>query len=333
MAEQDFMIRQITNKKGKTFWETIYSCTSMKSAMLLLMILTGAAMLGTVISPRQYDVYQSAGFRLLLTLVCGSTLLCSMRQFMVLCRSGMWRELARWGTFTVHAAVVLIALGALYGNVYGFSEEINLLVGKGYEINREKYAGTNDPFQLYLEDFKTEYYADGSESDWISRIRIEKDGQGILTQEVKVNHPLIYQGVSIYQSSFGMAIQTQYLDVSGKVVQEASLAEGQGMTIEDQPDMMVLPVQYIKGATPLVMYIIYKDGQEYGWGAAPLNNARFISPKLGMVKFTAIQPFTGLLIKRDPGIPLVWLGFILLVLGFFASLYKKNSLILLHKER
>ncbi|AJQ26150.1 cytochrome c biogenesis protein ResB [Pelosinus fermentans] len=329
MNEQDVIVQQTTYRKR--FFQVLHIVTSMKVAMALLMLLAGAAMIGTVISPQRYDIYHSIGFRLLLTLICGSTFICSMKQLAALCLSNKWRHLAPWGTFAVHTAIVLIVLGALYGNVYGFSEEINLPVGKDYEINQEKYRGIGEPFTLHLENFETQYYADGTVSDWISHIRIEHSGQNGFTQEVKVNHPLIYQGVSIYQSSFGMAIQTQYLDAAGKVLQEASLSEGRGMVLEG--DMMILPVRYVGGLTPQIMYIVYKGGREYDWGAAPLGSSRFIGPQMGMVKFIEAQPFSGLLIKRDPGIPLVWFGFLLLAFGFFASLYKKQFWRVIKKDR
>ena len=323
MAEQDFAIQCMANKQKKKFFQIVHASTSMRVAMVLLIVLVGVAMAGTVISPQRYDVYHSAGFRILLTLVCCSTFVCSMRQLLSLCRSKAKQELAPWGTLTVHIAIVLIVLGALYGNVYGFSYEINLPVGKEYEITRDQYDGIDEPFRVHLKDFETQYYADGSVSDWVSHIRIENNGQEVVSQEVKVNQPLTYKGVSIYQSSFGMAIQTQYLDSTGKVLQETSLGEGRGMTLEGQSDMMILPIRYIGGLTPQIWYIVYKDGREYDWGAAPLGSSRSVGT--GMVRFSEVQPFSGLLIKRDPGIPLVWSGFILLTLGFFVSLYKKKD--------
>ncbi len=329
MNEQDVIIQQTTYRKKLS--QILHILTSMKTAMALLMLLAVAAMLGTVISPQSYDIYHSIGFRLLLTLICGSTFICSMKQLAALCLLNTWRQLVPWGTLAVHMAIVVIGLGALYGNVYGFSEEIHLSVGKNYEINEEKYRGIGEPFTLHLENFETQYYADGTVSDWISHIRVEQNGQNEFTQEVKVNHPLIYQGVSIYQSSFGMAIQTQYLDAAGNVLQEASLGEGRGMVLEG--DTVILPVRYIGGMNPQIMYIVYKGGREYDWGAAPLGSSRFIGSQMGMVKFTEAQPFSGLLIKRDPGIPLVWSGFLLLAVGFFASLYKKQFWSIIKKDR
>jgi len=333
MTKQNLAIQSITNKQRKRFFQVVHACTSMKAAMMLLVLLIGAAMAGTIVPIERYDVYHSLGFRLLLTLVCSTIFISSIRQFAALCRTEVWKQLASWGPLMVHTAILLIVTGALYGNLYGFNAEINLPVGKKYEITNDKYAGIKEPFMICLQQFETQHYADGSVSDWISHISIEKEEQEVLVQEVKVNHPLTFSGVSIYQSSFGMAIETQYLDNDGKVLQEANVGETEMMRIQGQPAMVIQPVRYVGGAVPQVLYIVYKEGREYDWGAVPLGSSRPIGDGMGMVRFPKVQPFSGLMIKRDPGIPLVWSGFILLTLGFFVSLYKKHSyMIMNHKD-
>jgi cytochrome c biogenesis protein len=320
MAELNFVMQH-----KKRLLQVVHICTSMKVAMALLVVLIGAAMVGTVVPAERYDMYHSLGFTVLLTLICSTIFVCSIRQFSCLCRKGARKHLAPWGTFMVHVAILLIVMGALYGNLYGFNAEINLPVGKTYEISNDNYVGVKEPFMIRLQRFETQHYTDGSVSDWVSYISIEREGQEVLAQEVKVNQPLTFSGVSIYQSSFGMAIQTQYLDNNGQILQEASVPETEMMRIESQPVMIIRPVRYVGGAFPKVYYIVYKDGREYDWGAAPLGSSRAIGNEMGRLRFSEAQPFSGLLIKQDPGIPLVWSGFILLTLGFFISLYKKHS--------
>ena len=47
-------------------------------------------------------------------------------------------------------------------------------------------------------------------------------------------------------------------------------------------------------------------------------------PGGGSIVFTGAVPFSGFQIKLDPGLPIVFAGFILLVVGFFAGLYGKT---------
>lgn len=319
MTELNFVMQH-----KKKLLQIVHAFTSMKVAMALLVVLIGAAMVGTIVPIERYDLYHSLGFTILLTLICSTIFVCSIRQFSFLCRKGAVSNLAPWGTLMVHNAILLIMIGALYGNLAGFNAEISLPVGKTYEISNDNYTGVQKPFTIRLQQFETQHYTDGSVSDWVSHIRVEREGQEVLAQEIKVNQPLTFSGVSIYQSSFGVAIQTQYLDNSEQVLQEASVPEAELMRIEGQPSMVIQPVRYVGGAVPKVYYIVYKDGREYDWGAAPLGSSKGIGNDMGRLRFSEAQPFSGLLIKRDPGIPLVWSGFILLTLGFFVSLYKKK---------
>ncbi|AIF53587.1 cytochrome c biogenesis protein ResB [Pelosinus sp. UFO1] len=324
MAEKDVALQGEAHKQSKLFLKAMKVCSSIKVGMVLLLLLIGASMAGTIISVKGYDVYHSLGFRILLLLVCSAIFLRSVWQFSILYSSKARTRLSSWGSLLVHVAILLIVMGALYGNQYGFNEEINLPVGRTYEINNAKY-GINDSFTLQLQNFETRYNPDRSVSDWVSYIIILGEGEEAAAQEIKVNHPYTYHGVSIYQSSFGMAMRTQYLSNGGAVLQEASLEEGNAMVIEEQPGMMIRFIRYIPSPTPQVLYIVYKEGREYDWGSLPLGSSKSIGNAMGMVSFKEAQPFSGLLIKRDPGIPLVWTGFVLLAFGFFVSLYKKDN--------
>lgn len=324
MSVKDVALQRETHKQGKLFLKVMKVCSSIKVGMVLLFLLIGASVAGTIISIKGYDVYHSVGFSILLLLICSVIFLRSVWQFSILYSSTARARVSSWGSLFVHVAILLIVMGALYGNQYGFKEEINLPVGSSYEINNSKY-GIDEPFTLQLQNFETRYNPDHSVSDWVSYIVILGEGEEAATHEIKVNHPYTYHGVSVYQSSFGMAMKTQYLSNGGAVLQEASLEEGNAMVLEGQSGMMIRFMRYIPGPTPQVLYIVYKEGREYDWGSVPLGSSKSIGNAMGMVSFKEAQPFSGLLIKRDPGIPLVWTGFVLLALGFFLSLYKKDN--------
>jgi len=242
-------------------------------------------------------------------------------------------RLAPWGTLTVHLSLLVITAGALYGNIYGFSQDIALPVGKAIEISSSQYPGVKQPFSLKLNNFTTEYYKDGSVSDWISDITVEQNGSKVLSREVKVNHPLEYNGIMVYQFSYGTSLNTQITNSKGEVVKEASVAE-HGVLEND--GIVVRPMRFIPDfnpdqpmvsmspelRNPHVLYIIYRNGREVDWGAAKLGEV--IPLGHNTVKFTAAQPFSGLQIKHDPGVPVVWFGFIMMAAGFFVSLYTRR---------
>jgi cytochrome c biogenesis protein len=108
------------------------------------------------------------------------------------------------------------------------------------------------PFSIELKDFKVQYYETGQPKAFISQIRIlDQEHLGVqpLDATIRVNHPLVYRGYSIYQSNFGdggsklqlrvwpfYSNSTKWshpLDLQGSVGNEIKLAGENGdLTIE-----------------------------------------------------------------------------------------------------
>lgn len=61
------------------------------------------------------------------------------------------------------------------------------------------------PFRIALKKFHIEHYSTGQPKTFASDVVLldKKTGQPILSRTIQVNHPLIYDGIAIYQSSFG----------------------------------------------------------------------------------------------------------------------------------
>jgi cytochrome c biogenesis protein len=68
---------------------------------------------------------------------------------------------------------------------------------------RDGYLVQELPFSVALEDFRIEHYATGQPKSFESDVVIlDKDLKAPLRATIKVNHPLIYKGIAIYQSDF-----------------------------------------------------------------------------------------------------------------------------------
>lgn len=68
---------------------------------------------------------------------------------------------------------------------------------------RDGYLVQELPFTVVLKDFRIEHYATGQPKSFESDVEIrDKDLQKPLKATIRVNHPLIYKGVAIYQSDF-----------------------------------------------------------------------------------------------------------------------------------
>jgi len=67
---------------------------------------------------------------------------------------------------------------------------------------RDGYLVQPLPFKIELKDFRIEHYETGQPKSFESDLVITAPGEPPLTTTIAVNHPLIYKGYAIYQSSF-----------------------------------------------------------------------------------------------------------------------------------
>lgn len=67
---------------------------------------------------------------------------------------------------------------------------------------RDGYLVQPLPFKIELKDFRIEHYESGQPKSFESDLVITAPGESPVATTIAVNHPLIYQGYAIYQSSF-----------------------------------------------------------------------------------------------------------------------------------
>ncbi len=125
---------------------------------------------------------------------------------------GHWRE---GGSLVFHTAFYLLLLGAVIGKVFGFAGSISLAEGGAFADTRIAYdaaqpgrefdLGDHRGFVARLDDFDVSYFPDFTPRDFRSTVTISEDGQRVRTADIRVNHPLRYRGMTLYQIGFGMA--------------------------------------------------------------------------------------------------------------------------------
>lgn len=119
------------------------------------------------------------------------------------------------GSLIFHSAFYLLLAGAVIGQAYGFTGQINLPEGSGFADTRiaydlaepGRYFGLDDHrgFLVTLDDFTVDYHDNNVAADYVSTVTISEGGEPAATEEVRVNHPITYAGMKLYQARFGMA--------------------------------------------------------------------------------------------------------------------------------
>jgi len=102
----------------------------------------------------------------------------------------------RHGPDILHEGLMLLFIGAVFSFSGHGEGSVALAPGGG--------ARLPDGSTLELLDFRFERYPDGRPKEWISVVRLT-DPEGIVRKdkyEIKVNSPLRYKGLSLYQASY-----------------------------------------------------------------------------------------------------------------------------------
>lgn len=243
----------------------------------------------------------------------------------------------RWavaGSIALHLSLVVILLGAVLGATAGFrNARFTVPVGSRVDV------GDGTGLSVLALRFSDTYYLDGRPSDYASDLVIFHDGAPVAEQTVRVNQPLRYDGVSFYQDTFGAAAAMSIVDPSGTVLFDGSVPLA--ATSRDgrlSIGSLVLPgtglTIHVTGAASGAVEPLVKAGQLRvevidDESAAPIAGAvlaQGVETSLAGLTITFLREgrFTGLIVARDPGAPLVGLGAGLLAIGVWVVVLLPN---------
>ncbi|MBI4347109.1 MAG: cytochrome c biogenesis protein ResB [Elusimicrobia bacterium] len=104
----------------------------------------------------------------------------------------------RWGSYISHVALVVILVGGLLKQLYGFVEMVPVLDGGARAMQYKP------EWELKVDDFTIKYYEGTRTPSLFSSDLKVYEGDTLLAQKViKVNDPLDIDGVRFYQASWG----------------------------------------------------------------------------------------------------------------------------------
>ena len=117
---------------------------------------------------------------------------------------------ARVGTLITHLGVVLIVLGFVWSQGWGWREPaVALGPGELYQVGRGK------DLQVRNDGFEVESYPGGLPKDYRARLTVLQGNSEVISKIVRVNDPLAYRGVGFYISSYGPAARVRAHDALG----------------------------------------------------------------------------------------------------------------------
>ena len=236
--------------------------------------------------------------------------------------------LGKVGPLLVHAGMVVLMLGGAWGAVAGQRAEQYLAPGRSLELMDSRGSSK---LTLALDNFSIQRDPAGRPEQFTSQLRIlEGDGSGgsLLKQaEISVNHPLRFKGVTLYQADWALAAISLQLGRSPLL----QLPLQSFPQLGEQVWGLVLPTRP-DGSEPVLLSLGSEQGpvEVYGADGSPLGQ---ISPggealevKGLPIRVASVLPASGILLKRDPGVPLVYAGFAIALAGGGLSLVATRQL-------
>ena len=257
--------------------------------------------------------------------------------FFLFGESGRW---TRFGVYIVHLSVVVLLLGGMIGSIFGFEGYVNLAPGDSAQrirLRNSNQSLTLD-FAIRCDDFTVRFYDSGAPQEFRSSLAIVENGQTVVEKDIIVNDPLRYKGISIYQASYGplppkgaklsftskaTGMIYQREAVIGKPV---SLPEGLGSftlkSFNNSATFRQTPV-----GQAFIGTLTSDDGQPREI-LLPVRFPSFDKMRGGEVMIAVKDPllnyYTGLQISRDPGVWVVYTGFILMILGCYVTFFMSH---------
>ena len=237
--------------------------------------------------------------------------------------------IGRLGPILIHLGMILLMIGATYGSLNGKTIEKFLAPGRSIDLlNNNEEKGLT----IELQKFQIERDPQGRAEQYKSIVNVIEPNGNNQSKEISVNYPLRYKGLTLYQADWSLAAITIQINNSPKlqipIEPISELGEQVWGTIiptnKDGKNQILLTVDSELG--PVNIY------DNDGTLLTKLSINKEEKVKGALIKIINIIPSSGLLLKHDPGVPLVYLSFAIILIGGSLSIISTKKIWVLHEN-
>ncbi|MFM7169750.1 MAG: cytochrome c biogenesis protein ResB [Cyanobium sp.] len=243
----------------------------------------------------------------------------------------------RVGPLLVHAGMVVLMVGSAWGALAG--QRVEQFLAPGRELELLDQQG-RPQVTLALDQFQISRDPAGRPEQFTSRLRLippgapPPNGPEVRQEEISVNHPLRTKGMTLYQADWTLAaiqIQLGRSPVLELPLQRFPQLGEQvwGLLLPTRPD----------GTQPVLLTLTSEQGPVEVF-AADGSSLALLQPGgepvevQGLpIRVAGVLPASGILLKRDPGVPLVYSGFAIALLGGAFSLVATRQFWAVEEQR
>ena len=237
--------------------------------------------------------------------------------------------IGRLGPILIHLGMILLMIGATYGSLNGKTIEKFLAPGRSIDLlNNNEEKGLT----IELKKFKIERDPQGRAEQYRSIVNVIEPNGNNQSKEISVNYPLRYKGLTLYQADWALAAITIQIGNSPKlqvpIEPIPQLGEQVWGTIiptnKDGKDPILVTVDSELG--PVNIYD--SDGKLL----TTISTNEEEKVKEALIKIINIIPSSGLLLKHDPGVPLVYSSFAIILIGGSLSIISTKKIWVLYEK-
>jgi cytochrome c biogenesis protein len=236
-----------------------------------------------------------------------------------------YKDLNRWAylsVYLVHFSIIIVIIGALIGAIWGYKG--NMWIVEGQTSNTVLPFKSKEPifldFSVKLNKFSIELYPDGTPKEYISNVTIIDKNHTIDTL-IKVNSPFKYKGLSFYQANYD-TIPEFKIKVRYKGGEKFyTLSSFSPVSIDDRYTIALNDFGEAHGLIyAKIIFFDSETGQQipgiiiqgFPHFNIPVGKDRL---QIFLENVEKVTYISGLQVKKDPGVPVVYAGFILIIIG------------------
>jgi cytochrome c biogenesis protein len=253
-------------------------------------------------------------------------------------REDGWQAMAEKGRLTrlavyfVHLGVLLILGGALVGSIFGFRGFVT--IPEQGAVDRIFIGGKHRVlplgFAIRCDKFTVDFYETGAPKEFRSDVSILDQGQVVDQAAIRVNEPFTFRRVTFYQATYGSepsAIVLKVKDLTTGATRRLQVPFRETLTIPGTEDRLVVMdyAENVRNHGPALLVAVARENQQpaSAWilTKQPDFHGNRINDLALSVESFQNSFYTGLQVKKDPGVWVIYLGFTLMLLSMLFALY------------
>ena len=244
--------------------------------------------------------------------------------------------IGRIAPIVVHFSMILILLGTIFGSLFGFKAQEIVPKTENFHIQN---ILNNGPLTIIpktsarINDFWITYTKTKTVSQFYSDISIlNRSGEETNRKTIYVNYPLIYKGIYYYQTDWNL-IGLRFQNLNEQIIEYPLLN-----ILKNQDKVWLTWIsndQNLKNGNIIIIdnlegyCSIYNEIGQF-LGNIELNETIKLDQPITLLE---IISSTGLQIKTDPGIPMIYSGFFFLMISTLISYITYSQIWIIQKDQ